>query len=192
MIITDSKQSVKEWVEEFSDELYKWAFHKTSDVETSRDLVQDTFLAAVKSYDKFEGKSSPKTWLFSILNNKIADYYRKEYKQIIIRESDLMKKESEHSFFSQSGCWKEPQRPASWPIEDESLLDDKGFKIQLASCLQALPPAWNKAIKMKYLSDVDGKDICQEIGISKTNYWQILHRAKLQLRKCLEVNWFKI
>lgn len=192
MIETDSKQRVKEWVNKYSEELYKWAFHKTSDSETSNDLVQDTFLAAVKSIDKFEGKSNPKTWLFSILNNKISDHYRKEYKQIIINESNLQNKETKNSFFDQKGCWEESEKPAFWPTDEENLLDNNNFKLQLANCLEGLPPVWNKAIKLKYLSDIDGNDICQEIGVSKTNYWQILHRAKLQLRKCLEINWFKI
>ncbi len=192
MIETTSKNQIKIWVGQFTDELYKWALHKTSDSETARDLVQDTFLVAVKSFDKFNGNSSPKTWLFSILNNKIVDYYRKQYKEIIVNESKLKKEDSDSSFFDQKGNWKEASRPALWPKEEGNLLDNKDFKLQLSDCLEELPPSWNTAIKLKYISGADGNEICQEIGVSKTNYWQILHRAKLQLRKCLEINWFKL
>ncbi|MDQ3192985.1 MAG: sigma-70 family RNA polymerase sigma factor [Bacteroidota bacterium] len=192
MIETDSKNTIKEWVGEFSDEFYKWAYYKTSDAEASRDLVQDVFLAALKSIDKFEGKSNPKTWLFSILNNKIADYFRKQYKQLVINESDLLKNENGDSFFEQTGCWKQTAHPAYWPVEEENLLDNNNFKLQLADCMGKLPDSWSTIIKLKYLSGIDGKDICQEAGVSQTNYWQILHRAKLQLRKCLEMYWFKL
>ena len=54
-----------------------------------------------------------------------------------------------------------------------------------------LPTSWFAAINLKYLEEKKGEIICQELQITPTNFWQILHRAKLQLRKCLEVHWFK-
>ncbi|MFA7327306.1 MAG: RNA polymerase sigma factor [Candidatus Kapaibacterium sp.] len=77
---TNASFSIKSWVELYSDQLYTWAFYKTSDKETAEDLVQETFLAAINSFEKFEGKSEPKTWLLSILKNKIADHFRKVYR----------------------------------------------------------------------------------------------------------------
>ena len=68
---TSAHSIIQKWVAVYSDDLYRWALHKTSDKETVQDLVQETFLAAFKSLDKFQGKSQPKTWLFSIMNNKI-------------------------------------------------------------------------------------------------------------------------
>ena len=75
------------WVNSYTNDLYSWAFHKVSDVELAKDLVQDTFLAAAEKIDGFKGESSPKTWLFSILNHKIVDVYRKKAKQPIIIDS---------------------------------------------------------------------------------------------------------
>jgi len=72
----DSRLS--QWVETYATDLYKWAFHKVSDMESAKDLVQDTFLAAAEKIGCFKGESSPKTWLFSILNHKIIDHYRKK------------------------------------------------------------------------------------------------------------------
>ena len=66
------------WVDEFTANLYSWAFHKVSDEELAKDLVQDTFMAAAEKIASFRGDSSPKTFLFSILNHKIIDYYRKK------------------------------------------------------------------------------------------------------------------
>ena len=71
---------IKEWVKLYSDQLYTWAYYKTSSIDTSEDLVQETFLAALHSFNNFGGMSEPKTWLLSILKNKIADHFRKSYR----------------------------------------------------------------------------------------------------------------
>ena len=54
----NASATLKSWVELYTDNLYSWAWHKTSKKETAEDLVQDTFMAAVLAFDKFEGKSN--------------------------------------------------------------------------------------------------------------------------------------
>ena len=87
MNISKPDTTVKCWVDLYSDKMYTWALHKTSSIEIAEDLVQDTFLAAFQSISKFEGKSEPKTWLFAILNNKIAEHFRKQFRNPTITES---------------------------------------------------------------------------------------------------------
>ncbi|MCK5344766.1 MAG: sigma-70 family RNA polymerase sigma factor, partial [Candidatus Heimdallarchaeota archaeon] len=70
--------NLTEWVESYTSDLYFWALHKVSDPEQAKDLVQDTFLAAAEKVQGFKGDSTPKTWLFSILNHKVIDFYRKK------------------------------------------------------------------------------------------------------------------
>jgi RNA polymerase sigma factor (sigma-70 family) len=152
------KDTIKCWVELYSDNLYSWALHKTSSKEVAEDLVQETFMAAVQSFGKFEEKSNPKTWLFAILNNKINDHHRNNFRRPTINEETFLNK-----FFDQNEDWKAEERPDNW----------------------------FSAVQLKYLEEKNGELICQELGITPTNFWQILHRAKLQLRKCLETNWFK-
>lgn len=175
------------WVQLYSDSLYSWALHKTSDKETAEDLVQETFLIAVKSFDRFKGDSSPKTWLFSILNNKINDHYRKSYRAPVINKDAFV-----DQFFDNTGHWKQEKMPLQWPDNNENLLDNADFQHQLQYCLKKLPSNWFSAIQLKFMEEKKGQEICQELGITDTNFWQILHRAKLQLRKCLEINWFKL
>lgn len=74
---------LNELVEQYTDDLYSWAFHKVSDTEIAKDLVQDTFLTAAEKIGTFKGNSSPKTWLFAILKNKIIDHYRKKVNQSV-------------------------------------------------------------------------------------------------------------
>jgi RNA polymerase sigma-70 factor (ECF subfamily) len=173
--------------------MFSWAFYKTGNKETAEDLVQDTFLAAVQSFSKFEGKSNPQTWLFAILKNKIVDQHRKAFKSPVVTESSQKIQEGNNFFdnlFDKDGGWIKDQMPVHWDSASENLLDDRNFIQVLQLCMDKLPSGWNAAIQLKYLEEKKPAFICQELGIAPTNYWQILHRAKLQLRKCLESNWF--
>ena len=184
--ITKTSETIKTWVEQYSDNLFSWALHKTSSKETAEDIVQETFLAAVKSFDKFEGKSTPKTWLFSILNNKINDYYRDRIRKPSISDNGFFE-----TFFDNVDHWYEKETPQSWNEETGHLLDNADFQKILKDCMKKLPENGLSAIQLKYQDEKKSELICQELNITITNYWQLLHRAKLQLRKCLDFNWFK-
>ncbi|MBA7520431.1 RNA polymerase sigma factor YlaC [subsurface metagenome] len=178
--------SLTQWVETYSSDLYSWAYHKVSDAELAKDLVQDTFLAAAEKIDGFKGESSPKTWLFSILNNKIIDIYRKK-----VNQPANMENKTFSNFFDKDGNWQYEKRPQEWHEDEGHLLDNDEFKAVLHKCLDALPEKWNACVRLKYLMNKNGEEICQELGIAPTNFWQIVHRAKLQLRDCVEKNWFQ-
>lgn len=181
-----SRKTLKSWVTLYSDSLYSWALHKTSSREIAEDLVQETFLAALQAFEKFQNKSHPKTWLFAILNNKIHDFYRKNFRNPVSRETDNISE-----IFDDSGQWKKEERPQSWQVDEGHLLDDVTFRETLQQCMDKLPEKWYSTIRLRYLKQKSGEEVCQELGITSTNLWQILHRTKLQLRKCLEQNWFK-
>jgi RNA polymerase sigma-70 factor (ECF subfamily) len=156
--------------------------------------VQETFLAAIQSFEKFEGKSNPKTWLFSILNNKINDYHRWHYKNptaSVQQQSEERTHSLFETLFDEDKQWEIAERPKAWSDDEENILDDAAFHQVLQNCLSKLPSNWFSAIQLKYMEEKNGDVICQELQISPTNFWQILHRAKLQLRKCLGTNWFK-
>ncbi len=179
------KTNLSKWVEDFTGDLFSWALHKVSDSELARDLVQDTFLAAAEKIEGFQGKSSPKTWLFSILNHKIIDVYRKKVNQPLNIEDQVVSR-----FFTEDGSWKPEKQPHIWIENEQNLLDNQEFQAVLKKCMEALPEKWSTCIKLKYLLNKDGVEICQELEISTTNFWQIVHRAKLQLKDCLDMNWF--
>jgi RNA polymerase sigma-70 factor (TIGR02943 family) len=150
----------------------------------AEDLVQDTFLAAFQSYHKFRKESEPQTWLLSILNNKIIDHYRKH-----ARNNTVSINYKEDIFFNKHGEWRNEAVPREWNT-DPHLLDDHEFLKTLRSCMDKLAPAWSSVTQSKYLEQKDRKEICQDLGITSSNFWQILCRAKLQIRACIEKNWF--
>lgn len=179
-------EKLSEWVEKYTGELLSWAIHKISDAELAKDLVQDTFLAAAEKYREFRGESSSKTWLFSILNYKIIDVYRKKVKQSVSFDENNLP-----GYFDEEGSWKDEARPRQWHEEEEHLLDNIEFQAVLKKCLEILPEKWNACLRLKYIMNKNGAEICQELGILPTNFWQIVHRAKMQMRDCIENKWFK-
>lgn len=185
---------IKIWVDEYSSDMLSWAFYKTSNKEAAEDLVQETFISAFQAFHTFENKSKPKTWLFSILKNKVIDFHRKNYKSTVVSADKISEEQSTFLFsylFDGGGEWKKERQPKNRTEEAGELLDNPEFNQVLITCIQKLPPLWHSAIQLKYLEEKDAGTICQELGVSTTNYWQIIHRAKLQLRECLEEHWFK-
>ena len=174
------------WVREYTSDLLSWAVVKTSDLALAEDLVQDTFLAAAEQMDRFRNESQPRTWLFGILRNKIADHFRKTFRDQNRIEEAL----NSEAFFQSTGGWKAEFAPAPWPDEEMDLLDQPDFIRVLKRCLEMLNPMMSDCIRMRFLEDRKGESICQELGIAATNYWQLIHRAKLTLRNCLDRNWF--
>jgi RNA polymerase sigma factor (sigma-70 family) len=165
LIKENSKSVLEQWVNQFSDELYSWAFFKTSSKEVAEDLVQDTFLAAFHKIDSFQGKSQKN---FSLTEN--SGY------------------ELSDGLFNSYGCWKNNDINAVWDQEQE-LLDNPDFNTVMEECMNDLPQKWKLAITSKYLSEKKTEAICQELEITTSNYWQIVHRSKLLLKKCLELKW---
>jgi len=191
----NASQQINTWVNQYTDDLVRWSYYKTQNKEIAEDLVQETFLAAFRSFEGFKNRSHPKTWLFSILNNKIIDYHRKKFKELVHTQSDLKSHGNERDIlekiYNENGRWRKEARPAEWETEAIHLLDNLEFKKVLQYCLEELPGMWFSAIQMKYLEEKDGNEICQDLGISPSNFWQLLRRARLQLRACIELKWYK-
>jgi RNA polymerase sigma-70 factor (TIGR02943 family) len=179
----DKKETLAQWVDSYTDDLYRWALHKTSSVELAEDLVQDTFLGAAESWRAYSGKSTSKTWLFGILKNKIADYYRKQAYNVVSAEDINL-------FFDEQGTWKRGRRPVSWVKDKDHPLDNKDFVLVLHTCIHELPDLMRLCLQLTYFQNQKGREISQDLGISDTNYWQIMSRGRLRLRSCLEKNWF--
>ena len=174
------------WVNEYAADLYSWASYKISDKETATDLGPYTFFAGAPKIDSFRGDSSPKSLLFSIFNFKIIDHYRDKAKKPVPLDNDGFS-----NFFDEHGDWKPEKRPQAWDEQQGHLLDNEDFKKILEQCMEALPEKWNACMNMKYMMEKNGEAICQDLGITPANFWQIIHRAKLNLRECIDKHWFK-
>ena len=95
-------------------------------------------------------------------------------------------------FFTDKGKWKTEQRPNDWKIDSFQPLEQQDFYDTLQKCLRRLNEMQRMAFVLKHMEDVETSEICKELNITSSNYWVIIHRAKLQLRKCLETNWIQL
>ena len=165
----------KDIVDQYTSPLYKRANYLLSNSEDAEDLVQEVMLIAYETYDNYQGASHIKTWLMGILKNKVADYYRKKYKQLNQISLD--------HYFESDGAWKKDQTLQEWNTADTALLDDLEFKKIFDDCIDKLPPKWNIPFKMYYLDEKKTDLLSQELGLSATNIWKILQRGRLQLKE---------
>ncbi len=177
-----------QWVAMYGDMLFRYAVTRVYAREIAEDIVQDTFLSAYSSLDKFKAESSEKTWLFSILKNKIIDHYRKK-KTIFIETDDS--EEQHDDFFEGQGHWDQRMVPHEWADVPSQEVERKEFQLVLQRCMGKLPEQQRTIFTLKYLEDESSDKICKELSINASNYWVVIHRAKLLLRQCLEKNWFE-
>ena len=176
------------WVDQYGDYLFRYAQSRVNDTATAEDLVQETFLAALRTYANFDGKSSERTWFVSILKHKIIDFYRKQGRRSKYFESPGVDDSSED--FQENGFWKLDNAPGEWGEHPEEELHQKEFIEILRACLKALPRKIAAVFTLREMEGMDSKSICKELEITSSNLWVMLHRARHQLRKCLDVNWF--
>ncbi|KMQ66507.1 hypothetical protein ACM46_02950 [Chryseobacterium angstadtii] len=188
----DSGLNPEQWVDAFADFLYRFAIMRVNSKEDAEDMVQETFLAAYKNIEKFENRSSVKTWLTSILKNKIVDYYRKKGNSNQSYDEYLGQTEAsfENTFFNEAnyGRWKQNiNKNYISESADEYILSKEFYKI-MDFCLQKMPFKLKSVFVAKYMLDEDAEKICKEFDITSSNYWVLLFRAKTLLRSCLEKN----
>jgi len=181
------------WLDEYGDELFGFTMLRVRDRACAEDLVQETFLAALKAKQSFAGRSSERSWLFGILRNKLADYYRLQSREAPLLEPGSFTPEEE-GFFHTSGAgkdgWVARLAPKAWAAPDESLIT-KEFQAVFQECVSGLPQKVAQVFLRREVDDVPSEEICKEFSLTPTNFWVTLHRARMALRRCLEVHWFR-
>lgn len=187
----------KKWLERFGDELYLFARGRVSDPIAAEELVQDTFVSALDTLDSFRGQASERTWLFVILKRKIIDHYRRQARSPFVSLELTAAQAPEAKFFhAHDGHWREEQYPSPWQIGGDEgrgdvQLEQQEFQVIMQGCQQRLSPQHLAVFMLRFVEELPAEAICQELSLTTTNYWVIVHRAKLHLRRCLEKNWFQ-
>jgi RNA polymerase sigma-70 factor (ECF subfamily) len=183
------------WVDEHGDYLFKYAMFRMRDPTAAEDAVQETFLAAIKAYANFQGRGSERTWLVGILKHKITDHFRKSIREAPIGETVDEDGPDHAEFFAQQGNWEghwnANNAPTEWHATPEELVEQSDFWKVFNDCLSPLPARTASAFTFREVDGLSSEEICELLSISVNNLWVILHRARLHLRNCLEVNWFK-
>jgi RNA polymerase sigma-70 factor (ECF subfamily) len=176
------------WVDDHADYLYAFAIERINDRNTTEDLIQDTFLSALQAIEKFQQKSTVRTWLTSILKNKIYDHYKKTKKNELNLVSEV---EFTDSYFKPGGYGKVwiNKIEEQWDFDSAEENSTK-FRKMLHNCIDQLSSFQQSVFKLKNLEGMDAQEICKVLDLSESNYWVITHRSKVKLKKCVEINWF--
>ena len=176
------------WVDDHGECLYRFALLRVRKPEIAEDLVQDSLLAAVKTVENFAGRSSERSWLVGILKNKISDHFRKLGRETTFTDMEFLNDEMSHKF--ESGFWNHEIGPKDWQ-ESEAVTYREEFWQTMRGCLDKLPPRVADVFMMREMDGQDTPEICETLKISQSNLWVMLHRARMALRECLELNWFE-
>ncbi|OWK47020.1 sigma-70 family RNA polymerase sigma factor [Fimbriiglobus ruber] len=175
------------WVERYGDYLYRFALAKIRRPDEAEDIVQDTLLAAWRGRAEFAGRASERSWLTAILKRKVVDHLRRRVRERTDPIPD--DRGSTGDPFNRWGKWKTP--PGNWgqhgPGEE---LNREEFWATMHDCMGKLPRRLHDAFALRYLDERGAEDVCEDMGLTTTNLWVMLHRARLKMWQCLSENWF--
>lgn len=175
--------------EEYRGYLMRYALLQLRDPTAAEDAVQETLLAALQTGTRFAGRSSVKTWLVGILKHKIIDTHRRQAREQPLpgTEGDETDPDIADAAFAEDGHWN--AFPSSWGSPERSLESTEFWTI-FEMCAQVMPPRNARVFVMREVLELETEEICKELGITATNCWVMLHRARLAMRECLETKWF--
>ena len=189
--INSQIENPESWVDQYGDFLYHFTLSRIKDPSIAEDLVQETFLAALKARKNFQGRSTARTWLIAILKHKIVDHIRKQVREHTSDKVESMLNTAANdpvdSSFNDEGDWR--IRPSKWAVDHMKLYEQKEFMDILYHCLGELPQRQAEAFMMREIDGLSTEEICKVLNISATNSWVMLYRARMWLRRCLENSW---
>ena len=175
----------------FRPALLRYASLQVRDAAVAEDLVQNTLVAALQSLASFRGEAAPQTWLIGILKRQIIDHYRRMTREAPLPvgganddadgAADLLDR-----LFASNGHWL--TKPSVWSDPEESL-QQEAFLAVLEACLKGLAGQSGRVFALREIMELDADDICKDLGLSQSNYWVLMHRARLRLRECVERGW---
>lgn len=178
-------------LEQHRPQLLKFAMLQLRSAAAAEDAVQETLVAALQSAGSFAGQSSVRTWLVGILKHKIIDAIRRQSRErpLELANDETAVDDLQALLFSENGHHRE--RPADWGDPDAALTQRRFFEV-LERCLGDLPKNTARVFTMREVMGLETGEICKELGITASNCWVLLYRARMALRGCLEQRWFGI
>lgn len=186
----DNIPSPEAWLEEHGDYLYGFALLKLKNASLAEDMVQETLMSAIAARGRYQAMASVRTWLTTILRNKIIDHWRIQGREVAATDlmSGMDEDASVDDFFDHSGRWAE--MPNAFPDPDAAL-ESKQFWQIFEHCISRLKPQQAEVFLAREVHGMANDEISQSYSISLSNVFVLMHRARVSLGKCLEIHWVK-
>lgn len=175
-------------LETLRPQLLRYAQLQLRNAAWAEDAVSETLLVALEKPESFAGRAQPKTWLIGILKHKLVDQVRKHARECSLSDGDDDDGAAlEEQLFDQGGHFRAV--PMEWG-DPQAVIGQQQFMAVLDLCVEKLPKQLGRVFLMREWLELDTDEICKEASITPTNLWVMLHRARLRLRECLQLNWF--
>lgn len=189
--MASAEDSLERQIADLRSYLMKFARLQLRNETWAEDAVSETVLAALTKPQSFAARSQLKTWLVGILKHKIIDIFRLQAREVTrsTDEADGDADPLEQMAFKQDGHFVE--KPADWGNPEQDLQSSQFFSV-LEACTEKLPPVQGRLFLMREWLELSSEEICKELGLTPTNFYVQLHRARMRLRECLEINWFAV
>jgi len=160
------------------------------DRETAEDVVQETWITFLRTLDRFEGRSSLRTWLFGILANVARARRRRESRLVTFTSllglggTDSRRPTVDPARFASDGSWRTP--PPSWSALPEQVLESRETLAEVQSAIDGLPARLREVIVLRDVAGWEADEVCDLLRISAGNQRIRLHRARAAVRQVLE------
>ena len=176
------------WIDLYADSLFHYALFRIADKAVAEELVQETFVAALSSLgnSRFRGESACKTWLTGILKHKLLDHLRQKYRHQA-KPLEVISEDGIEDSFDARGNWR--VKPGQWGVNPEKHYEQQELMLIIMECIAALGERQADAFRLRELDGEEAEEICKVLKISATNYWVLMHRARLAMRRCVELHW---
>lgn len=174
---------------DFRHELLRFARLQLRDAAAAEDVVQEALSAAYATRERFAGRARFKTWVFSILRNKIIDSIRAQTRHPTCSLNHGANGDATaDDLFDENGYWRREQRPSNWGDPEAAFADDQFWRV-FEICLNGMAENLARVFTLREFLGFETAEICRELAITENNCWVILHRARSRLRRCLQDNW---
>ncbi len=168
-------------VERYHGSMARLALSFVPNRAVAEEVVQDTWLAVLRGLDRFQGRSSLKTWLFTILVNRARSTGVREARSVPVADAGPV---VDASRFGADGAWAVP--PAHWTEEAEARIDAAKLGGLLRPALDALPPRQREVVLLRDVEGLTSTEVCDVLSVSEANQRVLLHRGRAKLRQALE------
>ncbi|MDQ2957516.1 MAG: RNA polymerase sigma factor [Actinomycetota bacterium] len=178
---TGDERAFIELVELYHTQLIRLASAFVGRAEIAEDVAQETWLALLNGLDRFEGRSSLRTWLFQICVNRARSIGQREHRTVPV---ELIEPAVDAEQFSPTGAWTSP--PTPWPDAVSSALDDANLVGVIRRAIDGLPTMQRLVVTMRDIDGLSSKQVCQVLSITEANQRVLLHRGRSHIRRGID------
>ena len=168
-------------VERYQEQMLRLATSFVPSRAVAEEVVQDTWLALLRGLDAFEGRSSLKTWLFSILVNQARTTGTREHRSVPVADPEPA---VDPARFDTAGSWADP--PEHWIEAAEGRLEAGKLADRILALMDELPARQREVVILRDVEEMSSEEVCSVLAISDGNQRVLLHRGRSRLRQLFE------